>query len=120
MSTIYHLITSSQWELSRQSDNHEAETLTTEGFIHCSGSIEQLLRVANRLYAEKTDMLALSVDRDKLTSQLIEEPSRSGEIYPHIYGPLNVDAVSEILEFVIESGIFIAVKPSASTHNPCN
>jgi len=35
----------------------------------------------------------LDVDLDKLTSPIKHEPSRSGEIYPHIYGMLNADAV---------------------------
>ena len=115
MSSIYHLITHSQWELSKHQNTHEADTLATEGFIHCSATVEQLLRVANRLYSERTDMLALVININQLTSQLKEEPSRSGEIYPHIYGPLNISAVTETLEFIIESGIFVAVRPSPNT-----
>ena len=115
MSSIYHLITLGQWELSRDKGTHEAETLATEGFIHCSATLEQLLRVANRLYSERTDMLSLVIQTNRLTSHLKEEPSRSGEIYPHIYGPLNLDAVTEILEFIMESGIFVAVKPLPNT-----
>ena len=77
--------------------------------------MEQLLRVANRLYSDRPDMLALVINTNQLTYQLNEEPSRSGEIYPHIYGPLNISAVTETLEFIIESGIFVAVRPSPNT-----
>ena len=81
----------------------------------CSATVEQLLRVANRLYSDRPDMLALVINTNQLTYQLKEEPSRSGEIYPHIYGPLNISAVTETLEFIIESGIFVAVRPSPNT-----
>ena len=87
MSSIYHLITHNQWEASKHQNTHEADTLATEGFIHCSATVEQLLRVANRLYSDRPDMLALVINTNQLTYQLKEEPSRSGEIYPHIYGP---------------------------------
>ena len=62
-------------------------------FIHCSKDITQLLKVSARLYPGDENLLVLDVDLDKLTSPIKEEPSRSGEIYPHIYGMLNADAV---------------------------
>jgi uncharacterized protein (DUF952 family) len=56
-----------------------------------------MLRVANRLYAGRDDLLGLEVETDRLTSLLKWEPSRSGEVYPHIYGPLNIGAVVRVL-----------------------
>jgi uncharacterized protein (DUF952 family) len=52
-----------------------------------------MLRVAERLYAGRTGLMALEVDVEKLESPLKVEPSRSGELYPHIYGKLNLEAV---------------------------
>jgi uncharacterized protein (DUF952 family) len=48
---------------------------------------------ANRFYAEAEDLLLLHVDAQRLSSPLREEASGIGEIFPHIYGPLNRDAV---------------------------
>ena len=97
MSLIYHLTTQAEWEASRATPEHRADSLAEEGFIHCSQDQEQMLRVANRLFAGQTGLVALEVDADRLTSLLVREPSRSGEIYPHIYGPLNTDAVLRVL-----------------------
>jgi uncharacterized protein (DUF952 family) len=91
--TLYHLITREAWETARSTADYRAESLETEGFIHCSGDLEQLLRVADRLYAGRGDLLALEVDTQSLASPVKWEPARSGEVYPHIYGPLSTNAV---------------------------
>ena len=96
MPLIYHLITRSAWEEARSAPEYRAESLEAEGFIHCSESMEQMLRVANRLYAGREDLMGLEVETDRLASLLKREPSRSGEVYPHIYGPLNIDAVVRV------------------------
>lgn len=93
MALIYHLTHKDAWENARPTGEYAAPSLAEEGFIHCSQDIPQLLRVVGRLYPGETSLMVLDVDLDKLTSPLKEEPSRSGEIYPHIYGKLNADAV---------------------------
>ena len=93
MSKIFHLISESDWESTRDASEWKASSLHDEGFIHCSKDEEQMVRVAQRLYADRADMLALEVDTDQLSQSVVSEPSRSGEIYPHIYGPLQIRAV---------------------------
>jgi uncharacterized protein (DUF952 family) len=110
MTVIYHLITRTAWEAARSASEYRAESLETEGFIHCSQDLEQMLQVANRLYAGRDDMLVLEVDTDRLDSPIKREPSRSGEIYPHIYGPLNKNAVVRALSLKADAnGSFISV-----------
>ncbi len=101
MTIIYHLASKSDWEAARTQPEYRAESLALEGFIHCSRDQAQALAVANRLYAGCNDLLVLEVDTDRLTSPLKHEPSRSGEVYPHIYGPLNTDAVVGVLYLVM-------------------
>ncbi len=96
MPKIFHLISESDWESTRDASEWKASSLQDEGFIHCSKDEEQLVRVAQRLYADRADMLALEVDTDQLHQSVISEPSRSGEIYPHIYGPLKIRAVVSV------------------------
>ncbi len=93
MELIYHLTFKDAWESARPTGEYAAPSLADEGFIHCSKDIPQLLRVAARLYPGEDRLLVLDVDLEKLTAPLKNEPSRSGEIYPHIYGKLNADAV---------------------------
>ena len=97
-SIIYHLAFRADWELAVTQGEYRAPSLAEEGFIHASGDEEQMLSVAARLFAGRTDLLALDVDTERLPegSPLVWEPARSGEIYPHIYGPINLHAVVRI------------------------
>ena len=96
MAIIYHLTPKADWESARLTPEHRPESLATEGFIHCSQNEAQMLGVANRLFASRNDMLALDVDTERLTSPIKYEHSRSGGLYPHIYGPLNPEAVLRV------------------------
>ena len=103
MSTlIYHLAFRGDWEAGIAAGEYLAPSLAEEGFIHASGDEEQMLRVAARLFAGRTDLLALDVDTERLPddSPVIREPARSGEIYPHVYGPINPDAVVRVRPLV--------------------
>ena len=112
MPIIYHLADRAEWEAGAASlkcgaGEYRAGSLAEEGFIHCSEDEAQMLRVANRLFNGRTDLLVLDLNVDALTSPLKREPSRSGEIYPHIYGPINTDAVVRIRRLVPHAdGIF--------------
>ena len=96
MTRIFHLITEQDWESARGSQHWRPASLADEGFIHCSGDEEQAMRVVARLYPDRADLLALEVETEKLNSPLVSEASRSGEIYPHIYGPLDLSAVIKV------------------------
>lgn len=101
-SIIYHLAFRDDWEVGLAAGGYRAPSLAAEGFIHASGDEEQMLRVAARLFAGRTDLLALDVDTERLPedSPVIREAARSGEIYPHVYGPINPDAVVRVRTLV--------------------
>jgi uncharacterized protein (DUF952 family) len=69
-----------------------ARSLETEGFIHCSFE-DQLDGVIGRYYAGVDEVVVLTIDTDRLMSRVLNEPSTGNEIYPHIYGPINRDAI---------------------------
>ena len=96
MAIIYHLTPESDWESARLTPDLRPESLAAEGFIHCSQDEDQMLGVANRLFGGRNDMLALDVDTARLTSPVKYEHSRSGGLYPHIYGPLSTEAVLRV------------------------
>lgn len=73
-------------------DLYRAASLESEGFIHCSFT-EQLDAVIKRYYANETDIVVLEIESDKLMSRVLNEPSTNNEVYPHIYGPINRDAI---------------------------
>ena len=103
MALIYHLTFKDAWESAQPAGEYEAPSLAEEGFIHCSGNEEQALAVARRLYPGRQDILVLEIDTGQLESPVKREPSRSGEIYPHIYGPLHATAVLRVRPMEIDA-----------------
>ena len=89
---IYHIVLPEIWEQVRNEPLYRHESLAAEGFIHCSYE-DQLVAVIERYYSDRDELVVLTIDTDKLTARLVAEPSTGGEIYPHIYGPLNMTAV---------------------------
>ena len=93
---IYHIVLPEAWA-AFDGDLYEHPSLASEGFIHCSFA-SQLDGVLQRYYSGAESVMLLEIDSDKLTSKLVNEPSTGGEIYPHIYGPINREAIIEIEE----------------------
>ena len=91
---IYHIVLPEIWEQVRNEPLYRHESLAAEGFIHCSYE-DQLDGVIERYYVDRNELVILTIDTEKLSARLVAEPSTGGEIYPHIYGPLNMPAVVE-------------------------
>ena len=93
MSLIYHITTLPEWEQSVKNGFHTAASFATEGFIHCS-TRDQVEGVIHRYFQGTSNIVELTIDPEKLTSKLVYEPApTTNELYPHIYGPINYDAV---------------------------
>ena len=92
---IYHIVLPEVWKEFKDKEAYQAESLAAEGFIHCSFA-EQLEAVLARYYSDAGDVLILTVETEKLTSPLVNEPSTNDEIYPHIYGTINSDAIVSV------------------------
>jgi len=90
---IYHIVLPEKWNSLVSSEHYAAESLETEGFIHCSYR-HQLDGVLGRYYANAGEVVILELDTEKLTSRLVEEPSTNNEIYTHVYGPINRDCIT--------------------------
>lgn len=94
---IYHIVLPEVWEKFKDEYEYEAESLQTEGFIHCSYR-NQLDEVLQRYYKDAGRVLVLSINPNLLISELIAEPSTNREIYPHIYGKINKSAIVDVEE----------------------
>ena len=92
MNLIYHVVPASVWANYETESMYEADSLRTEGFIHLSTK-EQVNGVLERYYQNVPDLLLLHVDTDRLVNELTYEVSTNNERFPHLYGPLNTDAV---------------------------
>lgn len=96
---ILHITTRADWETAQALGEYRADSLETEGFIHCS-TPEQVLGPANSFYHGQTDLVLLIIDPARLSAELVYEDShQSGQAFPHIYGPLNFDAVTSAVPF---------------------
>jgi uncharacterized protein (DUF952 family) len=89
---IVHICERGAWEAAQSSGEYRPVSLDSEGFIHCSRP-EQILGVVNRFYKEVPDLLLLWIDPNKVRAEIRWEAA-DGEVFPHIYGPLEVEAVS--------------------------
>ena len=92
---FYHITTPEQWAKYEKNADYAAESLATEGFIHCSYA-EQLDATLRLYFSDCERVLLLKIDPDLLTSKLLVETSRDGALFPHIYGMLNKSAILEI------------------------
>ena len=98
---IYHLALESDWtDAVAGEGEYRVSTIGRQldevGFIHCSFD-HQLQKVADAFYRGRTDVVLLSIDESKLTSPIRQESVEGGtDVFPHIYGPLNVGAVASI------------------------
>ncbi len=102
---ILHICTQSEWQNAQIAKEYQAASLESEGFIHCSQP-DQILKVANQYYPEAVDLTLLWIDVDKLKAELRWESS-DGDVFPHLYGPLNLNAVLAAFPFQPdETGVF--------------
>ena len=94
---IFHICTRKLWEVARKDGVYRGDTLLSEGYIHCSKE-EQVPGVFEQIFKGRRGLVLLCIDEDKVRAEIKWESSGSGEVYPHIYGELNIDAVSEVIE----------------------
>ncbi len=97
MNTILHITQRHEWEQAKNLGTYRSNTLDSEGFIHCSTPI-QLLGSANRFFKNQTDLVILKIDVDRVTPEIRYEGIDANNLFPHIYGELNIDAVSDSID----------------------
>ena len=88
---IYHIVSSQEWAKFAAHEEYAPPSLEVSGFIHFS-SAAQLAAVARRVFSGQRDLLIVEVDESELTAELRYEAT-DGDAFPHLYGPLNLDAV---------------------------
>jgi uncharacterized protein (DUF952 family) len=104
---IYHITSRMAWLKAQANGEYTAPSLAMEGFIHCS-THSQVQPVANNFYKGQTGLLLLVIDPTLLSSTLKWEPPSGGtpppgipegEMFPHVYGAINLSAVVQVLNF---------------------
>jgi uncharacterized protein (DUF952 family) len=103
---IYHISSRQAWDEAQQRGDYRADSLESEGFIHCSTKT-QVLPVAEKYYKGQQGLVLFVVNPALLSSELRWEPPSGGappqgvpegELFPHIYGPINLDAIVSVYD----------------------
>lgn len=99
MPIIFHIAEREAWNQSQTKQRYRPEMFSVEGFIHCS-TAAQVLQVANARFRGRSGLLLLSIDTDRVDAEIRYENLEGGEqLFPHIYGELDRDAVIKEVEF---------------------
>lgn len=91
--TLYKIVTEALWQEARRAGVfHGASIDLTDGFIHFS-TAKQVKETAARHFAGQSGLLLVAVDGERLGDKLVFEPSRGGDLFPHLYADLPLSAV---------------------------
>ena len=106
---IFHITSRAAWESALGAGLYDADSLATEGFIHCS-TADQYIRVANQRFRGRTDLVLLHIDPARLKAQVRFENLEGGEtLFPHVYGAIPIGAVLNVVPLLpLEDGSFRA------------
>jgi glutathione S-transferase len=97
---LFHLAVREEWERADGELSYAPDAFAREGFIHCSYR-DQLGGVYDRYYSGRDDLVVLELDRARLEARddaprIVEEPSRTGEMFPHVRGRLALDLIRTV------------------------
>ena len=93
MRRIYKISPASAWrEAERQGVYRGSADDIRDGFIHFS-TASQVAETAKKHFFGQTGLFLIEVDADVLGERLRWEPSRNDELFPHLYGELDLGAV---------------------------
>ncbi|HEY1303716.1 MAG TPA: DUF952 domain-containing protein [Vicinamibacterales bacterium] len=96
---ILHITTDRAWLEARSQGAYTADSLATEGFIHCS-TPAQVIWVANIRFRGRTDLVLLHIDPTRLDARIVYENLEGGEqLFPHVYGAIPIAAVVKVTPF---------------------
>ncbi len=105
---IVHIVKRSEWAEAVERGTYAPAGLRAERFIHCS-TVAQLVDTANRFYRGQKGMVVVCIEESRLKAELkFEAPTTAqgeaaGQMFPHLYGELNVDAVVRVVELPCEA-----------------
>ena len=102
MAIIFHIARQEAWA-SRADQSaagyYRPEMFPVDGFVHCS-TRAQVVKVADIRFHGQQGLVLLCIDTEKVTAEIRYENLEGGdEVFPHIYGEINTNAVVQVAEF---------------------
>jgi uncharacterized protein (DUF952 family) len=102
---ILHFCPRAEWDAAVAAGEYRADTLTSQGFIHCS-TAEQVAIPATALARGRRDIVLLEIDESRLEQVVWEQgdpPDPGGMLFPHVYEPIPVAAVVAVHDYLPEA-----------------
>jgi uncharacterized protein (DUF952 family) len=101
---IYHITEATTWDSALRNGFYATQSIATEGFIHAS-QLNQIQGALERYYIGVSNLIILAIDETKCTPTVkFELAPNVGEQFPHIYGKLNIDAVTAVYAVFTDAG----------------
>lgn len=98
MTRLFHITEAMHWQAAQSKGVYLAASLQTQGFIHLSAQ-DQVAWVGNHFYQGQSGLVLLEIESELLTSELRYDEVPNEGTFPHLYGPLNLDAVVQVWPF---------------------
>jgi uncharacterized protein (DUF952 family) len=91
----YHLVARDEWESQRTGKTYVPEAFARDGFVHCTDGEAEVIATANRYYQDDArPYVVLSIATDRLAAPVRYEDD--AHVYPHVYGPIEIAAVTAV------------------------
>lgn len=104
MGRIYKILARAEWNEARETGSFKGSAVDlADGFVHFS-TAAQAAETARRHFAGQADLVVLEVEAGDLGEALAWEPSRGGDLFPHLYGVLPADKVLAVTEAPLDEG----------------
>jgi uncharacterized protein (DUF952 family) len=104
VSILYKIMPKKEWEQAQSEGAYTGSAVDRgDGFIHLSAA-HQVRETAAKHFAQQENLVLLSIDEDSIGDSLKWEISRGGALFPHVYGPLPINAVREANSLPLENG----------------
>jgi len=101
MTEAFKILSRPEWEAAQAAGAFDgSEVDRRDGYIHLS-TAAQLVETARRHFADRSDLVLLTVPLEPLGDAIRWEPSRGGDLFPHLYGPLPTSAVTDERAFSV-------------------
>src|SRR5947207_6890407 len=123
MAIIFHIARRDAW-VKREEQSvvgyYRPEMFPLEGFVHCS-TRDQVIKVADARFRGQADLVVLCIDTEKVTAPIRYENLEGGqELFPHIYGEINTDAVVQVEELKPGVDGYFAVRATPAVDGKVN
>ena len=97
---LFHVAEQDHWNAGQEAGSYAPPSLEAEGFVHLS-TANQIHRTIQKRFAGRWGLILLTIDPDRLSSELRWEEGEPGELFPHVHGPIDLEAVTEAKELTV-------------------